>query len=100
MKPKKQGFDNIHTKKLKQSAIYIKKPLECITNLIIEKSIWSHDLKSAEIKPVYKTGIKNCWVYCRPISLISQIFDEVNMIEFWLSSKGEILPEMLLLKIK
>ena len=58
---------------MKKLSKYIIIPVEHIFNLCIEKSIWSKQLKIAEVVPIFKSGDKNLATNYRPISLISNI---------------------------
>ena len=67
MKETAGGIDGINTKVLKTLSNYIIIPLEHIVNLCIEKSIWSKQLKIAEVVPIFKTGDKYLAINYRPI---------------------------------
>ena len=80
MKNKNGGVDNINTKTIQTLTNFIIEPLVHIINISINKSIWPDALKTAEVKPIFKSGDKNYATNYRPISLISnlaKIFEKI-----------------------
>ena len=77
MKNKVGGADEISAKMIKSIIHYIKEPLAYIFNLCIEKAIWPNILKTAEVVPIYKAGVKTDVSNYRPISLISNFFEKI-----------------------
>ena len=74
------GYDEISTKVIKQSILYISSPLAYICNLMLSSGVFPTRLKFAEIKPLYKKGDKMDITNYRPISLLpsfSKIFEKV-----------------------
>jgi hypothetical protein len=64
------GYDEISTKILKASALYILSPLTYIFNKILQAGIFPDRLKFSEVKPLYKKGDKSELSNYRPISLL------------------------------
>ena len=64
------GYDEISTKAIKQSILYISSPLAYICNLMLSSGVFPTRLKFAEIKPLYKKGDRMDITNYRPISLL------------------------------
>lgn len=57
MKPKNShGYNEISSKTVKSSALYIFSPLKYLCNKIIQTGIFPERLKFSEVKPLYKKG--------------------------------------------
>jgi len=72
------GYDEITTKILKISSLFIVSPLTYICNRMLSTGTFLDRLKYSEIKPIYKKGDKTLITNYRPISLLpvfSNIFE-------------------------
>jgi Notch-like protein len=73
------GYDDISTKILKLSSLFISSTLNYICNKSIAQGIFPDLLKYSEIKPLYKKGDKSQTTKYRPISLLtsfSKVFEK------------------------
>jgi hypothetical protein len=84
LKPKTSyGYNEISTKLLKITVLFISSPINYICNKVITKSIFPDRLNYSIIKPLYKKGNKNDVSNYRPISLLtsfSKILEKVIQI--------------------
>jgi hypothetical protein len=64
------GYDEIPTKVIKQSIVYISSPLAHICNLMFSSGTFPARLKFAEIIPMYKKGERMDISNYRPISIL------------------------------
>lgn len=93
LKNKTGGVDKVHAITLKKISNSIKKPLAEVINMCFEKGIWPTVLKTAEILPIFKKGIKTDPSNYRPISLVSnfaKIFEKIlynRLFEFFIKNK-------------
>ena len=74
------GLDNLSGKFLKNGATVLAKPISQICNLSIKYSIFPPDCEIANLKPLFKTGLKTAPKNYRRISLlplVSKIIEEV-----------------------
>jgi len=74
------GYDKISTNILKSSIYYISYPLTYICNKMLSSGVFPTRLKFAEVKPIFKKGVKKVTTNYRPISLLtsfSKIFEKV-----------------------
>ena len=65
------GYDEISTKVLKMSSVYISSPLTHICNKSLSQGIFPDRLKYSQIKPLFKKGDKSNISNYRPISLLT-----------------------------
>jgi hypothetical protein len=68
------GYDEITTKILKISKLFIISPIINICNKILAQGIFPERLKFSLIKPIYKSGDKSSPPNYRPVSLFIACF--------------------------
>ncbi|PNF17558.1 hypothetical protein B7P43_G15556, partial [Cryptotermes secundus] len=81
LKPKNShGYDEISTKLLKASSVYISSPLNHLCNKSLSSGTFPQRLKYAVMKPLFKKGERKCISNYRPISILtsfSKVFEKV-----------------------
>ena len=68
---KSSGYDSVNISVVKNSISAICKPLTHAINLSLISGIVPHQLKTAKVIPVFKSGDSNCVCNYRPISILS-----------------------------
>jgi hypothetical protein len=74
------GYDELSTKVIKSSKLFIISPLINICNKMLAQGIYPERLKFSLIQPMYKSGDRSCPSNYRPISLLpafSKIFEKI-----------------------
>ena len=77
---KATGFDNIPPKLLKSASQELTKPVATLVNQSIRMSHFPHDLKTAELSPLYKCKDDLLFTNYRPVSVLtalSKLFERV-----------------------
>ena len=70
---KSPGPDNLHPKFLKLTAKSLAKPIKLLFDKSLSEGEIPNDFKTAEVRPIFKKGNKNCAGNYRPVSLTSII---------------------------
>lgn len=88
---KSPGYDNIPPKILKDTVGILKSPLCNLFNTALEEGIFPHDLKYANVSPLFKKDDRTNKENYRPISIlpcISKIFERImfQQISFYITS--------------
>ena len=65
------GWDEITSKIIKENSTNIAPVLTHLINLSLSNGVFPSELKTANVKPLFKNGIDNKWNNYRPISLLS-----------------------------
>jgi len=65
------GYDEIFSRILKISTLYILSPLTCISNKVLYSGIFPDRMKFSIIKPLHKKGTTKEFENYRPISLFN-----------------------------
>jgi hypothetical protein len=65
------GYDEISTRNLKASALFVLSPLTHIFNISLSTRIFPDRLKYGEVNPLHQEGDKSEFSNYRPISLLT-----------------------------
>jgi hypothetical protein len=74
------GYDEISSRILKVSALYVLSPLTWIFNKVLSTGVFPERLKFAEVKPLYKKGEKTDFSNYWPISLLTSFYKIIEKI--------------------
>ena len=84
------GWDDLKPNVIKHVKLYISKPLAHITNLSFKNSVFPHELKKANVVPIFKKDDKMAFSNYRPVSVLpvfskiierlmyNRLFDYIN----------------------
>ena len=84
------GWDDLKPNVMKYVKLYISKPLAHISNLSFKNSVFPHELKKANVVPIYKKDDKMAFSNYRPVSVLpvfskiierlmyNRLFDYIN----------------------
>ena len=77
---KSMGHDQLPPKMIKLGAEYLCKPITSLINMSFETSVYPHDLKAAEVTPIFKKCDRMNKENYRPVSVLpclSKVFESV-----------------------
>ena len=80
LKDSATGWDEISARFLKISIESLQHPLQHVCNLSLTEGIFPHQLKIANVIPLYKSDDPMCFNHYRPVSLLcilSKVFENV-----------------------